>query len=179
MKLTFIFRALFLLIAGLSTAHANNISVPTGYIKVASAYGIPPKIFFSIALVESRKNIHGTKVMPWPWTLNVEGKSYRYATRKKAWLALDRFVKEKKIVDIGLMQVNWRWHKKKLKSTWLAFDPFHNMRVSAQILKSCYDAKRAWWVCVGRYHSPGQKTAQKARAQQYRERVKKQYRRVI
>ncbi len=179
MKIKLIFGVCLFLIAGLSSASVKNISVPTGYVKVARAYGIPPKIFFSIALVESRKSIHGTKVMPWPWTLNVEGKSYRYATRKEAWLALNSFVKDKRIVDIGLMQVNWRWHKKKLKTTWLAFDPFHNMRVSAQILKSCYDAKKTWWVCVGRYHSPGQKAAQKERAQQYRERVARQYRRVV
>ncbi len=159
-------------------AIAKNIPVPVGYAKVSQAYGVPAKIFFSIALVESRKAINSQKVMPWPWTLNVEGKAYRYANRKQAWIALNKFLTQKRSVDIGLMQVNWRYHKTKLKSTWLALDPFHNMRVSAQILSKCYRNKKDWWLCVGRYHSPGQKQAQISRAHGYRKRVLKQFQRV-
>ena len=161
-----------------TSANAQQIQVPAGYQAIAYAYGIPSKIFFSIAMVESRKKIYSTKVMPWPWTLNVEGKAYRYTNRKQAWVALSKFVAQKRIVDIGLMQVNWKYHKLKLKTTWDALDPFHNMRVSAQILKSCYSRKKNWWVCVGAYHSPGRKPAQKARAELYKKRVKEQYKRI-
>lgn len=170
---------LIILLAGINVAYARAISVPLGYQKIARAYGIPPKIFFSIALVESRKKIYGSKVMPWPWTLNVEGKAFRYHSRKQAWLALNRFLADKRSVDIGLMQINWNYHKKALRNSWLAFDPFHNMRVSAQILQSCYKQKKQWWICVGKYHSPGRKTAQINRANAYRKRVAEQYKRLI
>jgi hypothetical protein len=171
------FLILLLLIS--TKGNAQQISVPVGYQAIAHAYGIPPKIFFSIAMVESRKKIYSTKVMPWPWTLNVEGKAYRYMNRKQAWVALNKFVAQEKIVDIGLMQVNWKYHKSKLRTTWEALDPFHNMRVSAQILQGCYAHKENWWACVGAYHSPGKTPAQKVRAENYRNRVKEQYKRIV
>jgi len=159
-------------------AYAANLRVPAGYQAVARSHGIPPKIFFAIALTESRKKIYGEKVMPWPWTLNVEGKGYRYKNRKQAWVALNKYISQNKIVDIGLMQVNWRYHDEALKTPWLALDPYHNMRVSAKILSRCYKNKRHWWLCVGRYHSPGGKKSQRARAESYRQRVKEQYERI-
>jgi len=167
-----------LVLLSTGSSYAASLTVPSGYKLVATAYGIPPKVFFAIALTESRKKIYHKKIMPWPWTLNVEGKGYRYKNRKQAWLALNKFIAQKRIVDIGLMQVNWKYHSKNLKTPWLALDPYHNMRVSAKILSSCYKRKRDWWACVGRYHSPGRKKAQIARAEGYRQRVKKQYERI-
>lgn len=165
-------------VLSVNIVHAASLTVPSGYKTVARTYSIPPKIFFAIALTESRKRIYGKKVMPWPWTLNVEGRGYRYKNRKQAWVALTKFLTQNKIVDIGLMQVNWRYHGEKLKTPWLALDPYHNMRVSAKILSRCYKNKGNWWVCVGRYHSPGPKESQIARAESYRQRVKEQYKRI-
>jgi hypothetical protein len=36
------------------------------------------------------------------------------------------------------MQVNWRYHQDKLGSPWQALDPYHNLRVGAEILQDCY-----------------------------------------
>jgi len=171
---------MLMLLLSINTAQAGIIKVPPGYKAVARSFGIPPRVFFAIALTESRKKIYGRKIMPWPWTLNVEGKGIRYANKKQAFIALSKFIAQNKLsVDIGLMQVNWKYHSKKLKTPWLALNPYYNMRVSAQILTNCYASKRDWWVCVGRYHSPGQKKAQVQRAEAYRQRVKKQFNRVI
>ena len=67
----------------------------------------------------------------------------------------------------NLMQVNWRYHQDQLGTPWQALEPYHNLRVAAGILQSCFDKRRDWWASVGCYHSP----ANVVRAQRYRLRV--------
>jgi len=70
-------------------------------------------------------------------------------------------------VDIGLMQVNWRYHKKCLTSPQLALNPYHNLRVAAEILLGCFRSREDWWEAVGCYHAPNNPE----RAARYQERV--------
>lgn len=76
------------------------------------------------------------------------------------------------------MQVNWRYHHKKLGTPWQALDPFHNMRVAAEILQKEYQNTGDWQTAMGRYHSPGQTSDQKKRALNYANRVMKQIERI-
>jgi len=144
-------------------------AVPSGYRAIASEYGIPYTILYAIALAESGRSLNDNSIRrPWPWALNVAGRGYYYPSRQAAWDALNRFIdRGERSIDIGLMQVNWKYHKDKLGNAWQALDPYHNLRIAAVILQDCFKQRRDWWASVGCYHSP----ANVARSQSYRLRV--------
>ena len=170
--------SVFFIYSTISMGQASGI--PSGYKKMAQEYGIPEKIFYSIMMQESSVTTKsGHK--PWPWTLNIKGVGgKRYKTRLKAYLALEKALKKTSIVDVGLGQVNWHYHKKRFRSTWEALDPYVNLRAAAEILIQEYkNGGGDWWIAVGRYHSPGQKPKQKQRARNYIAMVKKRYKKII
>ncbi len=157
-------------LAGLSllcTVAAGQGSVPAAYRDAAARHGIPAELFYAIALTESGKQVD-TGHRPWPWTLNIAGRGAYFDSREAAWLALHQSLANgQSSVDIGLMQVNWRWHGEALGSSWRALDPHHNLSVAAGILKRCYRERQDWWASVGCYHAP----SNEQRARRYRERV--------
>lgn len=93
-------------------------SVPEGYYQVAQAENVPAEALYSLALTESsRKLAHG--IRPWPWTINVAGKGYRYASRNEAYQALLGFMRRYplKRIDVGIAQVNLGWNGHYFTST--------------------------------------------------------------
>ena len=166
---------IFLVLTGSMSSLLQAGQIPPAYKKTALQYGIPEKIFYSVMLQESSGTTRdGYK--PWPWTLNIKGKGGYYATRLKAYHALEQALKKTQLVDVGLGQINWKYHKKRFKSTWHALEPYTNLRAAAQILKEEYKHGGGdWWNAVGRYHSPGRKPQQKQRAKNYIALVKKHY----
>ena len=151
-------------------------AVPVGYQSIASERSIPSSVLYAVALTESGKQVASQGVYrPWPWTLNVAGRGYYFDSRLAAWQALTGWLKDgKRSVDIGLMQVNWRYHEERLGTPWQALDPYHNLRVGAEILQACYTARQDWWASVGCYHAP----ANPQRADQYRRRVLSRWQRI-
>ena len=145
-------------------------SVPEGYRQVAEAHGIPSALFYAVALAESGKRIDGLRAMrPWPWTLNVHGDGHFYPSRRAAVSALhEALTSGRTSVDIGLMQVNWRYHGGAFGRAEEALDPTRNLLVAAAILVACYRSHNDWWVAVGCYHAPNDPK----RAMRYRERVR-------
>lgn len=143
--------------------------VPEGYRQVAQVHGIPSALFYAVALAESGKRIDGLRVMrPWPWTLNVHGDGRFYPSRQAAAFALQQaLARGRTSVDIGLMQVNWRYHGAALGRVEDALDPYRNLNVAAMILTACYQSLNDWWAAVGCYHAPDDPE----RATRYRERV--------
>ena len=49
--------------------------------------------------------------------------------------AMAAIAKQQTSVDLGLMQVNWRYHQERLVDPWQALDPHRNLQVAAEILK--------------------------------------------
>ncbi|MEW8252710.1 MAG: lytic transglycosylase domain-containing protein, partial [Candidatus Thiodiazotropha sp.] len=90
--------------------------MPAGYRMIAAEHGIPQSVLFAVALTESGKQTGQTGTLrPWPWTLNVAGRGYFFDSRQAAWRALMTYLEEgKRSIDIGLMQVNWRYHQDRL-----------------------------------------------------------------
>ena len=89
--------------------------VPPAYRGAALAARVPPRLLYAIALQESAMAF-GQHVLPWLWTLNIQGTPHRYASEGDAVRALTRTVTVKRIrnVDCGPMQVNWGYHYAKL-----------------------------------------------------------------
>jgi hypothetical protein len=151
-------------------------SIPPTYKYVAARYHIPAEILYAVALVESGKPVASLSIRrPWPWTLNIAGQGTYFPTRRAAWQALDASLSAGETrIDIGLMQVNWRFHQGRLKDPWLALQPDHNLNVAAEILRRCYAERRDWWASVDCYHAPNHA----ARARRYTERVRAAWRSV-
>ncbi|HCM3794245.1 TPA: lytic transglycosylase domain-containing protein [Salmonella enterica subsp. enterica serovar Denver] len=130
--------------------------VPPGYHLVASEAGVPAEVLYSVSLAEtSRRLSHGER--PWPWTLNVAGKGYRYNTRQEAYDALMSFMRRYplKRIDVGIAQVNLGWNGSYFSSYHEALEPYTNLRVAARILKACYDSRPGSWTeAAGCYHHP-------------------------
>ena len=165
-----------LIIGSFSSVAWSADAVPSGYRIVAAERAIPDALFYAVALAESGRALNTDGIRrPWPWTLNVAGDGYYYATRIEAWQALRDWLKKgKRSIDIGLMQINWRYHHERLGDPWQALDPYHNLRVGAGILQDCYATEHDWWASVGCYHAP----ANPARASRYRRRVESQWRQI-
>ena len=155
----------------------SDESVPVGYRTIAAKRGIPYTVLYAVALTESGKQVRPTDVYrPWPWTLNIGGRGYFFESRLAAWQAVTASIQAgQRSIDIGLMKVNWRYHQKRLGTPWQALDPYHNLRVGADILQECHTTQQDWWASVGCYHAP----ANPQRADRYRRRVVSRWQRVV
>ncbi|BFI52577.1 lytic transglycosylase [Yersinia pseudotuberculosis] len=157
--LTAIFLMLFILGNGLPASaktHPTLQTIPSIYREIAAEARVPAAFLYSLALVESSRRFKGGE-RPWPWTINVAGKGYRYETREEAWHALLRFVRQAplKRIDVGIAQVNLGWNGHLFPSFYDVFDPNTNLRVAAQILRACYENRAGSWItAAGCYHHP-------------------------
>lgn len=164
----------FLIGVGLwGDVHASQI--PPMYQLVSQEQKVPAKLFFAIVLNESRtRTEHATRTLPWPWTINHRGKAHFFKTREAAFRFADNLVKAGDYhFDVGLGQMNWRWHRKRFRSLWDAFDPYLNLTAAAQHLREQFERPEcsSWELAIGCYHRPAQRPRDKQIANAYRERV--------
>ena len=152
---------------------AQALRVPTAYHQVALEYDVPAGVLFAIALTESGRQHKDGQTLPYPWAMNVDGQAFYFANRTEADAHLEQLLATGEKPDIGLMQVNWRYHRHKLGDIRQAFDPWLNLRAGAIVLRDAYRATGDWWTAVGRYHS-----GTPARAEAYRARVLRWYARL-
>lgn len=147
---------------------ASAAQIPLLYHDVAKQTRVPARLLFAIAQVESGGSGLSSVGQPWPWTLNIEGKARYYKTRLGAWFALSGFLANGvKLIDVGLMQVNWYYHEAKLVNPWAALEPKENIRVAAMLLRNHYEKVGSWTKAAGMYHAP----YNKKRAKRYKSRV--------
>lgn len=118
-------------------------------------YGIPVHLLAAIASTESgRYNRELGMSLPWPWTINVEGKGYFFDTKEQAVAAV-RALQGRgfQSIDVGCMQVNLHHHPNAFSSLEQAFDPAYNVAYAAQFLKHNYEDEGSWHKAVADYHS--------------------------
>ena len=128
--------------------------IPPLYQKVAAQHDIPASVLYALALGESQTQLQSGTVRPWPWTLNVNGQSYFYASYSEACQALHAFLKRTQMVDIGLTQQNWRWQKDHFTRPCEVFDPTVNLNHAA-LLNEGMRKHRSWVKAAGYFHRPG------------------------
>jgi len=116
---------------------------------------LPPELLHAIGLVESGRvdPARGT-VVPWPWTIDVGGIGYFYATEADAIAAVQGFqAGGVQSIDVGCMQINLLHHPDAFRSLTDAFDPATNAAYAARFLLSLYRETNSWPSAAAAYHS--------------------------
>lgn len=118
-------------------------------------YGIPTHLLSAIASNESGRYHQGLKLsIPWPWTINAEGKGYYYDSKEQAVAAARKMrMQGIKSMDVGCMQVNIMHHPNAFRSIEDAFDPKTNIAYAAGFLRSLYEENKSWKTAAANYHS--------------------------
>lgn len=120
------------------------------------AYGIPADLLLAIGLQEAGIGHRGSMTV-WPWSLNVEGRGYRFDTRDEAEAFLmDALEQGRQSIDVGCLQINLRWHPGAFPSPAAGFDPARNAEYAARYLRGLFDETGDWLEAAGRYHSATQ-----------------------
>ena len=119
----------------LSNANALDLS-GTVFEQVGQEKNIDPHLLYAVALAESAyspvKNARGAA--PYSWTLRLPNKPIYATSKMHAKEELFGILKYTSSVDVGLMQINWRWHKHRVKRPEDLLDPLTNVRIGADIL---------------------------------------------
>lgn len=147
--------------AALASAHPTPPSavgtppVPSAYQAAALAVGIPSQLLWAVALQESGWH-RRSRLIPWPWTLNIAGVPERFATRARACQALHRALNRTspKRIDVGLAQVNWGYHHDLVRSPCELLDPYRNLAVASRLLFELHHEGESWLMTAAHYHRP-------------------------
>lgn len=115
---------------------------------IASAeieHNIPSGLLFAIAKTES-----GMKA----YALNIGGRAVFLPSISKAQEVLeDKLSSGLTNIDVGVMQVNYRWHSHEFDSLEEMLTPASNINYAAKLLKSLYAQHGTWHKAVRFYHS--------------------------
>lgn len=140
-------------------ASAND-QVCSRYVsQVAKESGVPKIILASIAYMESKvllinKKTKQRKISPWPWALNIQGRSVVFQSKDDAVKEIQSHL-EKGInnIDCGCCQINFRWHQKAFKNPADILDPLTNIRYAALLLLKHRLTHGSWAKAISTYHS--------------------------
>ncbi|MEQ8390365.1 MAG: transglycosylase SLT domain-containing protein [Thalassospira sp.] len=111
-------------------------------------YEIPAELLLAMNQVETLWSNQA-----WPWSLNISGKPQRYKTDTEMTNALDEVVRRTENVDIGCMQINWRWVGKECATDPRDLvNPQSNAICSARYLTKLYRQLGSWHKAVKAYH---------------------------
>jgi len=131
--------------------------------RMEEKYGIKNHLLETIASVESgifdnEKN----KFVSWPWSVNVNGKGYRFKTKEEAIQKVKDLQAEGfRSIDVGCMQISLKFHGDSFESVEDAMSPEKNVEYSAQFLRKLYDRRGSWQSAAMAYHSKILSHAQK------------------
>ncbi len=169
MKATFTFILICLLGIGTASAKMQDVT-PADFQTAAVSAGIPPTVLYAVALQETGRNVEGS-LLPWPWSLNIKGRSYYFESYDDACTRLTDTLETTpaKRVDAGLAQVNIGYHGKRVDEPCDLLDPDVNLRVAATILKEQHRPNQDWLITMGKYHAPSNRAA----AARYRASIQK------
>ena len=120
--------------------------------KYNKIYRLPNKLLTSISLVESGV-IEGNKINPWPWALNVNGKSKYFDNKKDTLSFLRKSLQTNRNIDVGCMQINYKFHGHNFKNLDHILNPEENVKYAAEFLKKLFKKHKSWNEAISRYHS--------------------------
>lgn len=124
----------------------------------ARVHGVPPGILHSVGLAET-----GRKGSLHPYALNIEGRAVFAKNREQALHEFEQARSEgKQLIDLGCMQINYRYHGAEFSSVGAMLDPHANVDYAARFLARLHARHETWTMAVARYHAgPNNDPAQK------------------
>ena len=124
----------------------------------AQRYGIPLAVFYAVGLVET-----GSRGGLQPYSMNIEGRASTNATLADALRTFETARRSgAKLIDVGCMQINYRWHGDRFASVSEMFDPARNVDYAARFLNELKSREGSWTLAVARYNAgPNNNPAQK------------------
>ncbi|MCC7259591.1 MAG: lytic transglycosylase domain-containing protein [Alphaproteobacteria bacterium] len=116
---------------------------------------IPVHLLSAIALTESgRYSAAAGRRVPWPWTINADGKGYYFNTQKDAVQAAAYLLRHgANNIDVGCMQVSLMAHPNAFRTLYQAFDPRYNVAYAARFLREKFEEAGSWNTAIAYYHS--------------------------
>ena len=126
--------------------------------EAATRYAIPLAVFYAVGLQET-----GGRDGLRPYTMNIDGRTATSGTLEAA-LDLLRTAQARgaRLIDIGCMQINLRYHGQHFASPRAMFDPAANVDYAARFLRELKAREGTWTLAVARYNAgPGNNPAQK------------------
>ncbi len=123
--------------------------------KAERFHQIPTHWLAAIASAESgRYHQRLGLLVPWPWTINVNGKGYYFDTKQEAINKVREYqAKGVSSIDVGCMQVNLMYHGNAFSNIEQAMEPRYNIAYAARFLRENFDELRSWNKATAAYHS--------------------------
>lgn len=119
----------------------------------ASKTNVPLDVLRTITRAETGRQF-GSKFVPWPWTVNLEGAGTWFDSEDSARAYVFRHFKQgARSFDIGCFQINYKWHGEAFASIEEMFDPTENAIYAANFLSSLRAELGSWSAAVSAYHS--------------------------
>ena len=124
----------------------------------AKRYDIPLAVFYAVGLLET-----GGRNGLQPYAMNIEGRASSNPSLEAALATFEAAHRRgASLIDIGCMQINYRWHGDKFSSVTEMFDPARNVDYAARFLRELKEREKTWTLAVARYNAgPNNNAAQK------------------
>jgi len=127
------------------------------YVAAARDAGVPLEVLIAVAGAESGYH---------PWALDIEGRQVFSKSRAEAETVLANTTTTN--VDIGLMQINWRfWGPRLGVAKPDLLDPRINLLMGARILRESLDRNGSMWRRISNYHSGARRERERYNQQVY------------
>ena len=119
---------------------------------------IPLGVLYAIGLTET-----GRANSLQPYALNIAGKPLYPTSFQQALKLINQATESgERMIDIGCMQINFRYHAKKFASVGDMLDARQNVAYAAGFLKKLFQREGSWTLAAARYHAgPDNLVAQK------------------
>jgi soluble lytic murein transglycosylase-like protein len=136
---------------GNTGVYATDINSSNGYwfkkyiAAVEQRNQIPRGLLSAIVGVESGFN---------PTAVNIEGKSVITNNKYEAIKIINNAVNQGVTnIDIGIAQINYRWHKDNFRNIEEMINPTANIEYAAKLLSSLFKQHGTWHKAIRHYHS--------------------------
>ena len=154
-KVSIIFTISFLLlIKELNADNIEELKLCENTIEsIETQTDIPKGLLLGIGKAEAIRKIKN-KFVIWPWTLNHNGKSMFFDTKKQMRNYVFKNLKRNDFnIDVGCMQINIKWHKNNFKKISDMFEVNPNISYAASFLQQLKNKYGSWDKAIKHYHS--------------------------
>lgn len=130
--------------------HAEFTLEGSLFSQIGTEHDVDPLLLYSVALTESATGKGQGRIGPHPYVFRTDAGPRFFQTLAEAEASLADALLVTDNVDIGLMQINLKWHPQ--DNPLLLLKPDHNLAVAIEILKTSMASTDDPVLGVGRYH---------------------------